>query len=296
MQAAFRVFALLAALAARHEAATVSLCDLVKNPAAYDKKIIEITAFVSHGFEDFTLFDPRCSSGMTSVWLEYGGKLSSGTMYCCGVGRERSREKPLVVDGVETTLVQDEKLKQFDALLQREPDTVVRATLRGRFFAGKEMTLPGGKIWGGYGHFGMYTLLAIEQIVAVDPHDLPDVDYGSAPSYPEDEAGCYRESSGSGRDEAIERQHQAEAGASSAFDNPMSVAAQYLSAVRSEPVDFRLELAERAPGRLLYKATSPDSPLHYWVIVSRPYWLTFFAKDRRRIAWTPIGSRQVGCP
>src|SRR5260370_21897167 len=40
----------------------VSLCELQKDVDAYNHKLIEVTAFVSHGFEDFTLFDPTCNT------------------------------------------------------------------------------------------------------------------------------------------------------------------------------------------------------------------------------------------
>jgi hypothetical protein len=56
---------------------------LSKDPAAFNHQLIEVTAFVSHGFENFTLYDPLCS-GWPGVWLEYGGTAASGTMYCCG--------------------------------------------------------------------------------------------------------------------------------------------------------------------------------------------------------------------
>src|SRR5688572_13745873 len=51
------------------ERVKVSLCDVKKDPAAYNHKLLEITGFVSHGFEDFTFFDTACSS-WPGIWLE----------------------------------------------------------------------------------------------------------------------------------------------------------------------------------------------------------------------------------
>ena len=165
-------------LATRLQAApAVSLCDLNADPGAYDHKVIEVTAFVSHGFEDFTLFDPRCSTEFPNVWLEYGGTFASGTIYCCELGSERSRPAPLVVDGVTTSIIVDRNLKKFDALIQRDPPSIVHATLRGHFFAGRQQERTAGTQFGGFGHFGLFTLLTIEQVVAVDADDLRDVDY-----------------------------------------------------------------------------------------------------------------------
>src|ERR1700741_1648508 len=75
------------------ERVKVSYCELKKNPGAYNHKLIEVTGFISHGFEDFTMFDPACSS-YAEVWLEYGGMAKSGTMYCCGVTASRHRPAP----------------------------------------------------------------------------------------------------------------------------------------------------------------------------------------------------------
>ena len=116
----------------------VTLCQLRTDPAAYNHKLVEVTAFVSKGFENFTLFDPTCSSGSTSVWLEYGGTSASGTMYCCGVSAERSRPEQLVVENIPIPLVDDELFRTFTKLLQRPPDATAHATIVGRFFSGEK--------------------------------------------------------------------------------------------------------------------------------------------------------------
>lgn len=77
----------------------------------YDQRLVEVTGFVTRGFENFTLFDPACTSSH-DVWLEYGGTAD---------GR---RAKPLTVE-----------------------DT----------------------LWGGYGHLGCCSLLAIQQVLSVEP-------------------------------------------------------------------------------------------------------------------------------
>src|ERR1700681_4643540 len=86
----------------------VSLCQLKSDPAAYNHKLVEVTGLVSHGFEDFTLSDPTCSS-WPAVWLEYGGKSKSGTMYCCGVTADRHRLKGLVIEGIAIPLTKDDQ-------------------------------------------------------------------------------------------------------------------------------------------------------------------------------------------
>jgi len=45
----------------------VSACALQADPAAYGYKMIEVRGVVSHGFEDFTLSDPRCERRL-GIW------------------------------------------------------------------------------------------------------------------------------------------------------------------------------------------------------------------------------------
>ena len=45
----------------RAERSKVSVCELKRDPLAFNHKLVEVTGFISHGFEDFTLFDPECS-------------------------------------------------------------------------------------------------------------------------------------------------------------------------------------------------------------------------------------------
>lgn len=155
--------------------ARVTACQLLAEPERYDHALVEVSGDVSHGFEDFTIDSHRCanSSLSTGLWLEYGGTRASGTMYyCCGVTADRTRSEPLTVDGVVTGLRDDSIFRDFDQIIHNKPYAQARATLVGRFFAGKPQKSWGGK-WAGYGHFGMFTLLVIEQVLSVAP--LPDL-------------------------------------------------------------------------------------------------------------------------
>jgi hypothetical protein len=161
------------------EPVEVSACQLKADPPAYDHKIVRVTGFVSHAFEDFTLFDPKCES-WPGIWLEYGGSISSLTTYLGGGKLERTRPKELVVDGVAVPLVVNMQFEEFDKAIQppfRSGDQGVirRATLVGRFFAGKRLELFKGKPWGGFGHMGCCTLLAIQEVEASDTQNHPEL-------------------------------------------------------------------------------------------------------------------------
>jgi hypothetical protein len=80
----------------------VSVCQLVKDPATYNHKLIEDTGFISHGFEDFGIYDLACHS-YPYVWLEYRGETKSGTMYCCGATAGHTRTQALRVEDIVAT-------------------------------------------------------------------------------------------------------------------------------------------------------------------------------------------------
>ena len=155
----------------------VSLCDVKAHPENFLQKQVEFTAIASHGFEDSMVEDRRCSwpDRGPGVWMEYGGKRSTATMYCCGVSPKSDRSDTLVVDDIPLNLVDDDAFREFDKRLHPEhpkrPSETVRATLRGRIFAryegiGGTKQNPG---WRGYGHMGCCMLFVVTQVVSVDP-------------------------------------------------------------------------------------------------------------------------------
>jgi hypothetical protein len=143
----------------------VSVCALQADPAAYNHKMIEVRAVVSHGLEDFTLSDPRCER-RAGIWLEYGGRVNSETVYCCGV--KAPRDAALVVEGITTRLIDDALFRRFDGRVRTAGDVSFRAHMIGRFFAGLKQHTGKGDFWGGYGHLGCCSLLVIEQVLAVE--------------------------------------------------------------------------------------------------------------------------------
>jgi hypothetical protein len=276
----------------------VSLCELQKDMDAYNHKLIEVTAFVSHGFEDFTLFDPTCNS-WPAVWLEYGGKRNSGTMYCCGVTAERSRRKPLVVEEIPVPLVEDESFVKFDRIIVRASDSILHASLVGRFFAGK--TTPIGKgFLRGYGHMGCCSLLAIQQVISVDVQGRQDLDYSASAPHPDLKGTCAYESLTESQpyERIIREQHEAEAGASDwRFSDPKRVAAETLAAllaIESSNITTMKQTHEEQ-SRFVFQWRRAKSHETHIVVVSRPYWLSFYVRDPKQIAWVVIAAYKASC-
>jgi hypothetical protein len=278
----------------------VTACKLKNDPAAFNHKLVEVEGFISHAFEDFTFFDPNCPYS-PMIWLEYGGKASSGTMYCCGVSNARSRPKELAVDGVPISLIDDERFRQLDKLIHDEADTVVHATLVGRFFAGKREKYANGKSgnWGGYGHMGCCSLLAIQQVVSVDPHDRDDLDYRVRPDEPAVEGmECRtfldRRFVPSAR-ATFDIQHRAEAGENVwVFDDPRNVATSvFAESLRINEKEITGLTETKSRGRVAFQWHPPGKTEEYMVVVSRPYWLSFYAADGTRVAWVVISAYEA---
>jgi hypothetical protein len=283
------------------EPAKVTPCQLGKDPAAYNHKLIQVTGFVSHGFEDFTFFDPACAS-WPRVWLEYGGVAASGTMYCCGVTTAHNRPKQLVIENIPIPLVDDNHFRKFDKTLQQRYDTVVRATLIGRFFSGKQAKYPAGTFWEGFGHMGCCSLFAIQQVVSVEPHNRNNLDYGASADQPElGKTGCtsYRHlltirASGG----LIEAQKQAELNEQAwGFNDPARVAVETLALLLSinKQAIVNMTQVRKAQGRFVYQWHPKGKQETYMIVVSRPYWLSFYAKDKQKVAWVPIAAYESSC-
>ena len=231
------------------------------------------------------------------IWLEYGGTTASGTIYCCGPSNARTRPKELVIEGVAVPLVDDEQFHRLDKLIHDEADTVGHLTIVGRFFAGERQHNAGSSgNWGGYGHLGCCSLLAIQRVVSLDPHDRDDLDYRDSPGQPDLDrlkCGTYQilEPVPSYR-AVFEIQHRAESGERAwVLDNPQKVAIDFLAQTQKTDEKAFMRIREaKSRGRVVYDWRIADKPETYMVVVSRPYWLSFYAEDESKIACVVIAA------
>lgn len=285
--------------------AKVTVCQLKGDPASYNHKVVEVTGFVQHAFEDFSVSDPTCPS-WPGIWLEYGGKQSSGTMYCCGVSANRSRPKDLVVEKIPIPLVMNDEFEKFDKAIQPpfrsgRFGVEVHATLVGRFFAGRKFKYPRGERWSGYGHMGCCSLLAIEEIKSVDTAERPGLDHGVEPDQPDiDKTEC-----GYGFLLPIEKteallnwqEHADTENEDWLYSNPRRVAAETLSKLAKvdEASLETMKLTRKAEGREVYEWKPDGKPESFLIVISRPYWLSFYSRDPNRVAWVPIAAYRSSC-
>lgn len=284
----------------------VAFCDLGKDPVAFNHKLVRLTAFVTHGFEDFTLTDPNCSAALDhfSVWVTYGGKSRSNTMYCCpGEGGQEARSESLAIEGIPVPLVSDTTFEKFTSLLKKEGDTTARATLVGRFFSGEKETIGGSTHWGGFGHMGCCRLFVIQRVEAFEPHTRSDVDYSAEAGWYE-RGGCDGGSlrwlrhvsisfAGEEVEEAIAEQQMADSGVRAwAFDDPMRVAAESLKGFSEKQVPVLQKIRSTATREVFQWKNGRKSTI---IVVTRPYWLSFYAKTSS-VAWVSTTIKEGECP
>lgn len=287
------------------EPRNVPFCELAKDPAAYNHELIRLTAFVTSGFEDFSLAEPNCSTPAYrfALWVMYGGKAQSGTVYCCpGEGGNATRSASLTVDGVEVPLINDLVFQQFTDLLKKEQDTTVRVTVVGRFFSGEKQTFNGKTWWGGYGHLGCCSLVAIQQIEKFEPHSRSDVDYSAEAGWNEKD-GC---NSSGGRwlrhvsltfsegaaEQVIAEQALADNGERAwAFADPQRVAVESLKPFYKDRVPL-LRVVKKTTVRHVFKWR--DGKKSIIVVVTRPYWLSFHSKTGS-VAWASTMIKESFC-
>lgn len=293
------------AIGACEEPVKTTVCQLKNNPPAYNHKLVEVSGFVSHAFEDFTLFDPSCPS-WPGVWLEYGGTSKSGTMYCCGVTADRSRPKELVIEKIPVSLIVNEQFKKFDRAIQPpfrsgQHGAIVHATVVGRYFAGERIQYFRGNPWGGYGHMGCCTLLAIQEVKSADTQNRPDLDYGASADQPDiEKTGCgYRDLLPIDPTSVfMQWQKEADAGEHDwAFNDPQRVASEAIGKLANlDEASLKAMKRKRvSQGREVYELKPAARKLSYMIVVSRPYWLSFYSHDPNRVAWVALAAYESSC-
>jgi hypothetical protein len=147
---------------------------------------------------------------------------------------------------------------------------------------------------------GCCSLLAIKKVLAVDPQDRQDLDYGAWPDQPDvDKLECgyqdliplepYRS--------VIEAQGKAESGERSwAFSDPQRVASVTLAQLlkTSESSIIGIKQTRKVQGRIVYQwPAKAKKGSFYMIVVSRPYWVSFYSADPGRIAWAATAAYKV---
>ena len=175
MKRLFGIFALaaLAAASLHAQAVNTTVCDVLKNPAAFDGKMVTIKGTVVAGYDQFVISDGNCAQDVNSIWLDYpaGSKVKSGPISSVQLAPAKNFAGTLAAaNRAPVTLLKDKVFKQFDSALTAVHTTTalclgcarntVTATLTGRLDGVKDAFLArkGDKIvgLGGFGNMNVY--------------------------------------------------------------------------------------------------------------------------------------------
>lgn len=192
------VLALLAACASclHAQAVDTTVCDILKNPTAFNGKTVRIKATVTAGFDQFALEDSGCGQLVNAIWLAYpeGTKAKAGPVAVVELQPAQN-----FAGAVETpartpvTIEKNKDFKQFDSLLaaQFKQDAMclgcakykVTATLTGRLDGIAKTGVQRdstGKItgWSGFGNVNGYAARLVLQSVAQVTSQ--EIDYSKA--------------------------------------------------------------------------------------------------------------------
>jgi hypothetical protein len=285
------------------KAIPVSVCQLKKDPPAYNHKLVAVTGFVTHAARNFTIYDPTCPS-WPAIWLEYGGSINSGTVACCKTLSDRRRPQPLIIENIPLPLTDNQLFENFDKAIQPpfragQSGAVEHATLIGTFFAGQQMETATEHYWGGYGHMGCCSLLAIQEVRDADTERHPYLDYGESNEkldLPDPDCTLRMLLPDEQNAALMQAQHDADSGARSwALTDPARVAADALSRLTKKKslVTADVKLARDSVARKAYQWESKKKT--YTVVVSRPYWLSYYARDPKQVAWVAVAAYETSC-
>jgi hypothetical protein len=286
-------FALLFAFATFfvHGQRNASVCEISANPQAFHKKRLIVDAFAFSGFENFTLQDPACDQRI-GIWLEYGGDRGHDVVYCCPPA---SKKRRTVVEKIRVPLVENRHLEEFHAGLRVGGGSMLRARLKGRFFA-----TPADRKFG-YGHLGCCELFVIEEVIAVDSYGTAGLDpHSSYRSHGMPSACRYVDSlkSITWGSQMLGEYRTAETSSDPlTFTDPLAVARRALAELLhiSEPPPESVFIDHAGPGRHEYFWLNPADGATIKLIVSKPRWLAYYAKDPTHMPWLAIGVTKEDC-
>ena len=80
------------------------------------------------------------------------------------------------------------------------------------------------------------------------------------------------------------------------FNNPEQVAVSTLARLlKTDEKLIRLKQTRKTQGRFVYWWKPKSKDKNYMVVVNRPYWLSFYAKDQKKTAWVVVAAYETSC-
>jgi len=126
-------------------------------------------------------------------------------------------------------------------------------------------------------------------VLSVDPHERADLDYEAYPDQPEAKNCGYQDLIPlQPYRNMLEAQQKAETGERAwSFDDPQRVATDGLAGLlKIAPQSITaIKKSKNTAGRVVYTWRPRGKQVRYMVVISRPYWLSFYAHQGGKVAW-----------
>ena len=196
MKRLFYIAAICAVATSLHaQAVDTSVCDILKDPQAFNGKIVRIKATVSSGLDEFVIKGEDCHHAISSIWLAYseGTGAKSGPMAILQLQPASNFGGTVVpVDRAPVVLDASKNFKQFDSLLAAPYKSngmcigcakfEVSATLTGRLDAVEPVLRRDstGKIIGISGFGNLYAWPARLVLQSVSDVSAHEIDYSKS--------------------------------------------------------------------------------------------------------------------
>ncbi|MGH9598823.1 MAG: hypothetical protein ACRD27_03095, partial [Terracidiphilus sp.] len=191
------LFACAAVCAVQAQVVDTSVCDILKNPASFNGKMVRVKATVSVGFDQFIVRGKDCGQPVDGIWLAYPPKAKGKAGPDAVLKLQPAHNfagKYTAPSRTPVTLQRDKEFKHFDSLLAETHNGgagmclgcaryMVSATLVGRLDGVADATLTrdaSGKIvgFGGFGNLNAYPArLVLQSVSDVTPKE---VDYSKS--------------------------------------------------------------------------------------------------------------------
>ena len=190
-----------------------TVCDILKNPASFNGKIVRIKGTVESGFDQFVIKGDKCGQKVNAFWLDYpeGSKAKAGPTAMLELQPAANfAEAVTAPQRAPVTLQKDKEFKKFDSELA-VPAKIngmclgchryqVSATLVGRLDGVDEALKrdPSGKILSlsGFGNMNLYPARLVLQ--SVSDVTSKEIDYSKAAAASKEEATRQADALGSG--------------------------------------------------------------------------------------------------
>ncbi len=225
---------------ANGQATDTTVCAVLKNPTAFDGKLVRIKGTVVTGLDQFVLNDGDCGKQVNSIWLAYpqGAKAKSGPLAILELEPAHNYAGTIApITRAAVTLQKDKAFKQFDSELAQQhhspsglclacPKYDVQATITGRLDSVDDAQVHREKdkivSLGGFGNANAYAArLVIQSVADVVPKEI---DYSRIDSITKQESS-----------QAQPQQEQA------SYSDPLSTAQKLAGGLAPSPMTTQIQ-------------------------------------------------------